>query len=297
MDLLPSVKCVCPSCFQEIYLGECRIISGVTSGKVLKNPSKGVFARMRVEPIEGYQYTREMARRECTNCKYLLPYNIETVPNVTLAIIGDTFSGKSHYVASLIHQIKVDWMGDATGFARFVCLTPEVEKRYTRDYFEPLFLNKMTLASTQPARKETADPLIYNLVTKVSPTNPPVAVNLMIYDASSEDFERVDKLVQSARFILNINAIIFIVNPVMIAPIFEQLPPALQAPLQAQIKAAKGRRATDVLNSTISIFERYRGYPSGSRLPDIPIAIMLSKADLLKYLNMPYSYNFMENPH
>src|SRR6266576_1864955 len=145
MGFSPYVKCMCPSCFEEIYLGECRIISGRTSGKVLKAPSKGPLARMRVEPLDGRKYTLELARRECPECGYPLPSNIELVPSVTLAVVGDTFSGKSHYIAAIRHQIKADWMGNANGFARFRCLTPEVKHAYTQDYFEPLFINKQVI--------------------------------------------------------------------------------------------------------------------------------------------------------
>src|SRR5947199_1609813 len=99
MNFSPYVKCVCPSCLTEIYLGECRIVSGKTSGIVLKEP-KGPLARMYAEPLDGPKYTLEMARRECTACGYHLPYNIELVSSVTLVIVGDTFSGKSHYIAA-----------------------------------------------------------------------------------------------------------------------------------------------------------------------------------------------------
>src|SRR2546428_13646817 len=99
MVFSPYVKCVCPSCFNDVFLGECRIVSGVTSGKVLKTPSKGTFARMNVERLDGPKYTLELARRECSECGYHLPENIEVVPSVTLAVVGDPFSGKSHYIA------------------------------------------------------------------------------------------------------------------------------------------------------------------------------------------------------
>src|SRR5947209_18811012 len=140
MSISPYVKCVCPSCFEEIYLGECAIVSGITTGKVLKAPSKGPLARMRVEPLGGRKYALELARRKCTNtqCGYLLPYNIEVVPSLTLVVVGDIFSGKSHYIAALIHQIKSEWIGIG-GFARFNCLTPEIEKEYTQEYFDTLF--------------------------------------------------------------------------------------------------------------------------------------------------------------
>src|SRR5437870_622087 len=104
MELSPYVTCVCPSCFEVIYLGECRILSGRTTGKVLKPAPNGWLqrqqARMDVEPLNGPKYTLELARRECYNCNYLLPSNIELVESVTIVVVGDTFSGKSHYIAA-----------------------------------------------------------------------------------------------------------------------------------------------------------------------------------------------------
>ena len=298
MGFSPYVKCVCPSCFEEIYLGECNIVSGITTGTVLKYSSKGPLARMRVEPLDGPKYALELARRQCTNpkCGYLLPYNIELAPSVTLVVIGDTFSGKSHYIAALIHQLKADWIGNTTGFARFTCLTPEIEKTYTREYFEPLFMNKKTIRPTLPATKTTAEPLIYKLVVSPSPKHPPTAINLMIYDTSGEDYVGADRLVQFARFVLNTSAFIFVADPFMMDPIIGQLPPALQTALQPAFKLAQRRKAVEGLNSVIDVFERYRGVPEGSSLPAIPIAIMLSKADLLKYFTTPNHYHFMKNP-
>ena len=97
-----DVKCQCPSCFEEIYLGECKIMSGVTK-QPLKEP-KGPFARMVVERLDGPEYTLEAAYRVCTECNYALPHDIERVPSIILAVVGDTHSGKSHYLASLIHH-------------------------------------------------------------------------------------------------------------------------------------------------------------------------------------------------
>jgi len=295
MSFSPYVKCICPSCFEEIFLGECKIVSGITTDKVLKAPS-GPLARFIVEPLDGRKYTLELARRQCTKCKYLLPANIENVPSITLAVVGDTFSGKSHYIAALIHQIKADWMGNAGGFARFTCLTPEVEDLYTRDYFEPLFINKQILQLTPQATKMTADPLIYKLVVSPSPKHPPTTVNLIIYDASGEDFVRQDRLVQVARFVLNTSAFIFVADPFTMHSIFELLSPSLQIRLQSQFDLAQKRRAADTFNAIIDVFERFRKHSDGSRLSGIPVAIMLSKADLLKYLHAQDSYTFMTNP-
>lgn len=310
MGFLPAVKCVCPSCFEEIFLGECRIMSGRTTGKVLKGTSKGWRARMTVEPLDGRAYTLELACRECPHCRYLLPSNIELVPSIMMVVVGDTFSGKSHYIAALIHQIKTEWIGNATGFARFTCLTPEVEKTYTRDYFEPLFVNRVPVRPTMLPRvmdtntKVTSRPLIYKLVVSPSPKHPPTTVNLMIYDISGEAYENMGRLVQFAQFFLNTGAFVFVADPITMIPITSKLPAGLQTILQPQIlhAQAQGRRAVDGLNDVISVFEQYHGVPAGSSLPDTPVAVMLSKADLLKYLpspnppNPPNRYRFMVNP-
>jgi hypothetical protein len=296
MKISPYVTCVCPSCFEEIYLGECAIVSG-TTGQELKAPSKGPAARMRVEPLSGRKYSLELARRKCTNtqCGYLLPHNIEAVPSLTLVVVGDTFSGKSHYIAALIHQIKSEWIGRG-GFARFTCLTPEIEKIYVREYFDPLFLHKQVLPPTQVARKPTAEPLVYELVVSRSPKHPPATINLMIYDTSGEDYERMERLVGFARFVLHTSAFIFVADPVMMDDIFNELPTPLQTDLLPAYNLGRGRRAAERLNAVISLFERYRGYSSGARLPNTPVAVMVSKADLFERLALPYRYQFMMDP-
>lgn len=277
------VKCICPSCFNEIYLGDCGIISGRTTGKPLKTPSKGMFARMNVEPLEGPYYTLELARRECTECKYLLPPNIERVPSITLVVVGDVSSGKSHYIAALIQQIRTEWIRNPNPnvYTTFESLTPEVEKQFTSNYYEPLFTYQQAIAPTQPATSPYANPLIYKLTVSPSPKHPTTAVNLMIYDTSGEDFEAEVRIVNFARFVLNTNAFIFVVNPLVMAPVFNQLDPTLQANLSQQYVMAQRRRAAARLNAIISIYKRYHGHLEGSHLPGLPISVMVSKSDLL----------------
>jgi hypothetical protein len=294
MGISPFVECICPSCFENIYLGECAIMSGVTSGKVLK-PKGGVLSRMTVEPLDGKKYALELAQRACTKCGYLLPSNIESVPSIMLAIVGDTFSGKSHFIASFIHQLKNVWLGNTSGFARMVCLTPDVEKTYTQTYFRPLFVDKKTLRPTQQATKVTTEPLIYAL--SVSPTTKhlPIRANLMIYDTAGEAFESATRLVQVSRFALNTNALIFVVDPLTIPKIYADLPSPLQTLLQTEFTNAQRRTSVDNISTVLPIFERFRA--QGANLSGVPIAVMLSKADLLKPIfPPPNTYSFLTNP-
>ena len=288
------VKCVCPSCFAEINLGECRILSRRTSGKVLKNPSKNPLARLNVEPLDGPYYTTELACRECYECKYLLPSNIERVPSIILVVVGDVASGKSHYLASFIHQLKTEWINNATGFVSFECLTPDVENDYINNYFEPLFVHQKALALTSRGTSPYARPLIYELAVAQSPRHPVTSTNLMIYDTSGEDYEAEDRLVNFARFVLNTTAFIFAVNPVAIDAVFRNLDPALKArpQLQAQYTQGRKRRLAERLNAIMSIYGRFHGHAKGSRLHQTPVAVMVSKSDLL-----PHTSTVMHAPY
>lgn len=293
------VKCVCPSCFEEIFLGECAIMSGVAIGTTLKPGSKGIRARMNVEPLDGNKYTRELAHRACTNCGYLLPHNIESVPSIRLAVVGDTFSGKSHFIAALIQQLKTEWLNNNSGFGRLECLTQTVEKKYATEYIQRLFVNNMILNPTVPGNNPNAkaEPLIYTLSISSPQRHSPVQANLMIYDTSGEDFEDQARLVQMGQFALNTNALIFVVDPFTITPLFRQLPAPLQTLLQTEFMRAQKHRAVDNISTVLPIFERFHKQTRGANLAGIPIAVMLSKADLFTPIyRPPNTYRFQSNP-
>jgi hypothetical protein len=205
-----------------------------------------------------------------------------------LVVVGDLFSGKSHYIAALIHQIQTEWMSKAVGFARFRCQTPDIEEYYTQEYFKPLFADKRTLAPTQQATSAYARPLIYELTVGALLNHPTTVVNLMIYDASGEDFMSQNRLVDYARFALNTSAFIFVADPFTMEPFFSGLSPVMKTALQS-------RRAANRLNDIISLYERFRRAPTGGSLPSTPIAVMLSKSDMFKYPGRP-TYHFMTNP-
>ena len=119
----------------------------------------------------------------------------------------------------------------------------------------------------------------------------------MIYDAAGEDF-LPQRLTQFARFVLNATAFIFVADPLTMSPITNELDSSLQARWQLELNLAPKRRAVQSLNRTIELLERFRGQASGSSLRDVPIAIMLSKSDLLEHVNLPYGpqhYAFMNN--
>ncbi len=302
MSIMDTVylKRTCPNCIQECYPGDCDIVSPTVvdphSGKheVIKVAPKGGlkrrFARLNPEPITG-ELVLKLAHRECPHCYYLLPTNIELVDNINIAIVGDTFSGKSHYIGALIHQIQQGELQRADRYARFDCMTQDIEKEYITNIIKPLFQDKRQLAGTQMAVETNRPPLIYELILGVSPERPARRINLILYDASGEDLAIKERMVQFSRYVFGANAIIFLADPTSMPEIYNLLPAFLQK------KAATGRTSSSVLNSMIRLIEDYRGYGTGARLSSTPIAITITKSDLLKQLtSIQHQYSFLRKP-
>ncbi len=293
------IKRTCPNCNKDFYPGDCDIVSTFIDSttkthKVLKYAPKGGvkqhLARINPEPIAG-DLVLELGRRKCNNCGYLLPSNIELVDNVNIAIVGDTFSGKSHFIAALIHQIQQGELQRADRYARFACMTQDVEKEYIQEVLKPLFEDKKLLELTPQATETNRKPLIYELRISPSPEYPSRRINLILYDVSGEDLAIQERMVQFSRHVFKATAIIFIADPTSMPQIYNLLPAFLQK------KAATGRTSSSVLNSVMSLVENYRGYDSGTRLSSTPIAITITKSDLLKQLTaIQQQYNFLKKP-
>jgi len=290
----------CPNCNKKIYPGDCDIVSTTTmdsitnTNKVLKYAPKGGWkqhlARINPEPIHG-DLVLELGRRKCIYCGYLLPSNIELVDNINIAIIGDTFSGKSHYIAALIHQIQQGELQRADRYSRFDCMTQDVEREYVQNVIKPLFEDKKSPLATQMAVDINRPPLIYELILSPSPEYPSRRINLILYDVSGEDLAIKERMVQFSRHLFNATAIIFLADPTSMPQIYNLLPAFLQK------KMATGRTPSSVLNSIIRLIEDYRGYDSGTRLSSTPIAITVTKSDLLKQLTtVQQQYHFLKKP-
>src|SRR5258708_8571903 len=160
----PFHKRTCPSCGQEYYPGNCAIVSDAPSSKgtVLRPAIPGFLSRVFVTPLTGRNYTKKMARLQCPNCKNVLPRS----DTFTIAIIGDTQSGKSHYIASCINQLKRQETWQVIGCSRIVG-QDDTDRRYYNDYYEPVYVRHEQIEPTQPGRTEILQPLVYEIVFRV----------------------------------------------------------------------------------------------------------------------------------
>jgi hypothetical protein len=275
----PFHKIRCPFCSEENHLGDFAVYSETSSAVMHAAPQgswQRIWSRVWVRPLEGRKYTLARALRQCPNpyCGKRLPFNIEYVDdNITIAVIGDSFSGKSHFIAAAIKQIKDGQVPPELGLAGFTASASGIEDIYKNNYFDPLFKRGEPLALTPFANKPLDDPLIYEMLIAGK------RINLLIYDASGEDVALIDTRVQNKPHILNAQAMIFLADPWSMPGFVDQL----AHHLRPETRYLTGRRSTDVLTGVIRIFQRASNQLRETQF-SLPVAVALSKSDLIPYL-------------
>nr|BBH86985.1 hypothetical protein KTC_17360 [Thermosporothrix sp. COM3] len=272
----PFRKYTCPACGTEFYPGTCQIDATVTTGgDPLREKKNSFWARLYVPPLVGSKYALKQARRRCPDCGHYFPYNFERTRNYTIAIVGDVSAGKSHYIAACIDQLKKYGL-QVTGCSQIIGLD-SADDDFNSRFYRPVFVNRQQIPPTQPATKANT-PLVYELVYRQSSTLfPPKSVNLLFYDSSGEDIVQQDRMVQYSSYIAFASAIIFLADPLTMPNIVKELPKSMQP------RILRERSSTEVLNRVIHTF-RIAHAINPQRKIKTPIAITVSKSDLLKYV-------------
>jgi len=282
-------RCICPYCNTEMSLYDCKVISGI-DGTVLVDPTQS--RTLLLPSITGPENTRLLASRQCANpnCNRLLPHNMEFVDqNITIAILGDTFSGKTHYIASLVEQLRSGrYLPPGYEFCLLNPVDPNVEELYERDYYQPLFKRNQELQRTNRVFDRNAEPLIYEL-TLEGPTRK--VVNLLIYDVEGGDAIDQRCLVSYRPHLLNAKGILFMADPWTIPGIYNKLASHLR-PHQDMVA---GRVITNILHSVIQVYQNNAGQRGRTHFT-MPVALVIPKADLIPYLTVNPYYHDLFNP-
>ena len=284
----------CPKCHEAFFPGECDIVAtfpAAERGKILHAAPKGSWlAKKKPRKISSEDIRKHLATRLCPECGYFLPRNIDTTPLLNIVVAGDLASGKSHYIAALIRQLRAHRVVPDEEFFRMICMTPLMEAYYNQNYFGKLFAQHTAIDRTPPGT--VLDPLIYELTFKRGKEFFPQAVNIAIHDAAGGDYGTEEKIVEFTQHVINARAMIYLANPVAMPDIEKNLPSEVD-------RQGSSRSPSETLTTIIHLIEDFRGLPVGSGLADLPIAITISKSDLLEKLrpnNGRFVYSFKENP-
>lgn len=295
----------CPFCNAEFHPSDCAVHAGRRYDE--QNPKASelypapqdnfsrFLARLHTRELTGEVNLREDARRQCPTCKHLLPYRLEVDACFTIAIVGNGSSGKSHYLAALLTQLKNGEMShNPDTFVRFTPLTKQTERLFN-ELQKKLFQEKSVLpinaryAQAPNRRYVEHEPLIFQLHIIYGQKSQKIVstMNLIFYDLSGEDIATYDALREYGWPITTSQAIIHIADPLSMPAILAKLPPTPQVE-EAKALGYRGK-AHEVLSQVIAQLQRGKKLNIGQSLPT-PTAIMLSKSDVLDPIAAQYGF-------
>lgn len=218
---------------------------------------------------------RESLKRVCPNCHQELSHDAGRLPEKTIAIIGARASGKSNYIATLIHELRhrvlpnfdnasIQHIGDSTA------------NRYRNDFQAYVYGNpprQVPATASAVARDASVRiPMIYRVT--VGSGRGAKAVNLVIFDTAGEDMNTLETMSNETKYITTADGIIFLLDPTQIPQVRQQVPDRVGP-------AIADADPIVIIERLYSLYERMRMIRLNGTI-DKPVAFTLSKIDVLE---------------
>lgn len=231
----------------------------------------------RVKCSCGYPTTVEV----CPRCDHDWPRNLEDTDNFIIAIVGAQGAGKSHYLAVLIHELM--HRVAARFHASLGAADDQTRDHYRKHYQQYLYDNHRRIPPTARGRTE---PLIYHLAFARSVGIQRV-VTLIFSDTAGEHFDDVRTMERHNRYLARASGILYLLDARQVAP------------ATARLNREAASATTDPLDLIGRVDEIVRSKQSISvnDTIDIPVAVAISKLDLVRSLFQPGSALHVDSPH
>lgn len=273
-------RCVKPDCAgrmpDPIYTTQ-RGYGETVMGAVLV-PHKQMFGQP--EEVRCHYCKTVSHTRICPHCHFELSHDIAQIDQRIIAIIGGSATGKSHYIASLITRLRNEVAGNFNMQVRM--MGQDTVERWENDFYKPLFVRKTVLQPTQRAAINThvKSPLMFRFMFNNG--SRPRALNISFFDSAGEDMTSLSTMSVDYRYISHADAIIFLLDPLQIASVRQQLTSA-NVPSE-DFKASPEH----IVNNLRDLFEQQQHLRPEQKIT-VPVAFTLSKVDTLTPLLDPQS--------
>jgi GTPase SAR1 family protein len=218
--------------------------------------------------------------RVCPSCHSRLPANFSTVQGRLIALVGPRQAGKTAFMTVLIHELR-HRAGERLNSST-IGADEKSRERYVDDYESPLYKQSLL-----PTPTTVADDYITPLVFRFTMTQrtrireQQKELLLSFTDGAGEDLTREDKVERVARYLSAADGIMVVVDPLQLGRVRErlrrtaELPPLLRSD---ERPVASFDRITRLLLAG-----------SGTNTIDKPVALVLTKLDMLRPLLQPDS--------
>ncbi|WP_170321655.1 TRAFAC clade GTPase domain-containing protein [Acrocarpospora pleiomorpha] len=219
---------------------------------------------------------RETSRRACPQCHSRLAAEYCANPGKIVALVGAKGSGKSTYIAVLLHELM-----NRVGAELDASLTPcddRTIERYRQEFARPLYGEHRLLRATQSAVTDRGrDPLVYLLTRTIRGRlrTRAESLTLVLFDTAGEDLRSRDVSELHLRYLRAADAIVFLVDPLEL--------PGARAALNGTALARSGGLDDDPDSDPLNVITRVTELLRQSRGPlTVPVAVALSKIDALR---------------
>lgn len=203
----------------------------------------------------------------CPECHSELPAGYVQAPRNIIATVGTVNVGKSCYIASLLHELRTS-VGEKLQVSA-ASIDDRTEYHY-QHMAQSLFINGEMFPATEP--RDDYDPLVFELAWhRRFSRGSRHRSSIVLYDPAGESTTSRARLSAETRFVSNSDGIIFIVDPLEVGGLSKA---------EAQWKLTQYSPGQDL--SAMAQVIRSQNSIATDELIDIPLAVTLSKADLLE---------------
>ena len=267
-----EIICPHPRCFEPFPLWDIRFRDSTGN---LHPPHRPLFARLqRVPPMfANGQDGEKLLDKVCPKCEGRLPYTAGEQTDVIIGLVGAKFSGKSHFVATLLDRLEGP-VGKAFD-ASLMHIDDATVTRRTREFQEPL-CHGLELPVTDP----DAPPLLYNFTVPVQGNRGSYRhVTLVLCDTAGENFDKQDDVTERTKFLSYASGLILLVDPLQTTPVRQMLPATVKLPTQMTAPNVILGRVVQELTKRGLIDVASRGR---QRKLATPVAVAFAKCDTLR---------------
>ena len=275
-------RCVIPTCTgkeKDTIHAEAGGYGDTVMGRVLSPHGRGIrpgAPREAVCDVCGYISRTPL----CPHCHFELSHDVGQIDQRIIAIIGGRATGKTHYIASLITRLQHEVGRNFDLAVRL--LGDHTQERWERDFYTPLFVHKRVLQPNRPAEvdPQVKTPLIFRLTFNNGRYKR--ALNLSFFDSAGEDMTSLSTMSLQNRYILHAHGIIFLLDPLQIPSMRQELAKASLPPLDPKASPEY------IVGRLRDLFEREYNLRATQKVK-VPVAFALSKVDTLFALVDPGS--------
>lgn len=211
---------------------------------------------------------QETNNRLCPHCHNEIPHTVGLATDRIIGIYGAAKSGKSQYIATVIHQLERVHAPDLG--IDIMAVDEATRRRYREEFYEPLWKRNECVRKTAIGRRGDVRPLIYSVRR-----NGQHCLNMVLYDTAGESFEQ-EFGDRDARYLLHTRGLVFLVDPLQIPEVRDHLT-QVGHPVPEQHEAP-----LELIGRFITEYEKvHPEITRGHRKIPIPVAVTFTKTDAL----------------